>query len=154
MPFNGYTEEKYARDMLNTFIKRGIAPNRVWAQSFNPPNIFQWVKEYPEFAKQAVYLDEDGDTAATLITATARLGALKTKGVNIISPPFAYLLTTTTADNKTIIPSAYPIEAKKVGLDIIPWTFKRSGPLTNVAADGEYYYAKCFGLEYGNKCEN
>jgi glycerophosphoryl diester phosphodiesterase len=40
MPFNGYTQEQYARDMLNTFIKRGIAPNRVWAQSFNPPDIF------------------------------------------------------------------------------------------------------------------
>jgi hypothetical protein len=65
--------------MLNTFIKRGIAPNRVWAQSFNQPDIFQWVKEYPEFAKQAVYLDGDGDTAATSITATARLRTLKTK---------------------------------------------------------------------------
>jgi glycerophosphoryl diester phosphodiesterase len=44
MPFNGYTQEQYARDMLNTFIKRGVAPNRVWAQSFNPPDIFQWVR--------------------------------------------------------------------------------------------------------------
>jgi glycerophosphoryl diester phosphodiesterase len=59
--------------MLNTFIESAIAPNRVWAQSFNPPDIFQRVKEYPEFAKQAVYLDEDGDTAPTLINATARL---------------------------------------------------------------------------------
>jgi glycerophosphoryl diester phosphodiesterase len=77
----------------------------------------------------------------TLITATARLGSLKTKGVNIISPPFAYLLTTT-VDNKTIIPSAYAIEAKKVELNIVPWTFELSGPLANVAADGEYYYAQ------------
>jgi glycerophosphoryl diester phosphodiesterase len=107
-----------------------------------PPDIFQWVKEFLEFAKQAVYLDEDGDTAATLITATARIGSLKTKGVNIISPPFAYLLTTT-ADNKTIIPSTYAIEAKKLGLDIVPWKFERSGPLANVAAaDKEYYYAQ------------
>jgi len=29
MPFNGYTQEQYTRDILNTFIKRGIAPNRV-----------------------------------------------------------------------------------------------------------------------------
>jgi len=24
----------------------------------------------------------------------------------------------------------------------VPWTFERSGPLANVAADGEYYYAQ------------
>lgn len=58
MPFLGYTQEQYARDMLNTFIKRGIDPERVWAQSFNPPDIFQWIKEYPAFGKHAVYLDE------------------------------------------------------------------------------------------------
>jgi glycerophosphoryl diester phosphodiesterase len=80
----------------------------------------------------------------------------------------------------------------------VPWTFERSGPLANVSAEGEYYYAQiaqgihsdgqmfevldvlarqvlikaniifffldwsatatyyanCFGLQYGNKCEN
>ena len=141
MPFKGYTQEQYARDMLDTFIKRGISPNRVWAQSFNPPDIFQWIKEYPAFAKQAVYLDEDGDTPATLANATARLPSLKAKGVNIISPPFGYLLTTT-PDNKTIIPSAYATTAKAAGLDIVAWTFERSGPLANVAKNQEYYYTQ------------
>lgn len=148
MPFNGYTQEQYARDMLDTFIKRGIAPNRVWAQSFNPPDIFQWIKEYPAFAKQAVYLDEDGDTPATLANATARLHSLKARGVNIISPPFGYLLTTT-PDNKTIIPSAYATTAKAVGLDIVAWTFERSGPLANVAKNQEYYYTQIAqGISY------
>lgn len=62
MPFNGtYTQEQYARDMLDTFIRRGIDPARVWPQSFNPPDIFQWIKEYPAFGAQAIYLDESGD---------------------------------------------------------------------------------------------
>jgi glycerophosphoryl diester phosphodiesterase len=103
-PFKGYTQEQYAREMLDTFIKRGIAPNRVWAQSSNPPDIFQWLKEYPDFGKQAIYLDEDGDTPDTYITAVARLASLKKQGVNIISPPFGYFLTS--PDNKTIIPSS------------------------------------------------
>jgi len=140
MPFNGYTQEQYARDMLDTFIKHGIAPNRVWAQSFNPPDIYQWIEEYPEFAKQAVFLDEDGDTPETYTTDVARLASLKAKGVNIIAPPFGYLLTTT-PDNKTFIPSSYTTTAKAVGLDIIAWTFERSGSLAKVAASGEYYYS-------------
>lgn len=140
MPFFGYTQEAYARDMIEAFIHRGIAPNRVWAQSFNPPDIYQWIKEYPAFGKQAVFLDEDGDTPETFKTAVARLPSLKAKGVNIIAPPFGYLLTTT-ADNKTIIPSSYATTAKAAGLDIVAWSFERSGPLANVAASGEYYYA-------------
>ena len=139
MPFNGYTQEHYARDMLDTFIKKGINPNRVWPQSFHPPDIFQWIKEYPSFGKQAVYLDEDGDTPETLITAAARLSDLAAKGVNIISPPFNYLLTTTD-DNSTIIPSNYATSAKAAGLSIISWSFERSGPLAGVLADDDYYY--------------
>lgn len=144
MPFNGYTQEQYARDMLDTFVNRSIDPSRVYAQSFNPPDIFQWIKEYPEFAKQAIYLDEDGDTPATLANATARLPSLAAQGVKIIGPPFGYLLTTS-ADNKTIIPSDYAKVAKQAGLDIIAWTFERSGPLANVAKSGEYYYSDIAG---------
>lgn len=144
MPFNGYTQEQYARDMIDTLIKRGIAPSRVWAQSFNPPDILQWLKEYPAFGKQAVYLDEDGDTPETYKAAVARLPKLKSQGVNIIAPPFGYLLATT-PDNKTIVPSSYATTAKAAGLDIIAWTFERSGPLANVAANGEYYYSNVAG---------
>lgn len=139
MPFNGYTQEQYARDMINTFINRGIDPKRVWAQSFHPADIFQWLKEFPKFGKQAVYLDEDGDTPETYATAVARLQTLKDKGVKIIAPPFNYLLSLT-ADNKTIIPSPYAIAANKAGLDIITWTFERSGPLAKVFANQQYYY--------------
>lgn len=139
MPFHGYTQEQYARDMIETFIRRGIAPERVYPQSFNPPDIYQWLEEYHAFGKNAIFLDQSGETAANYTAAVERLPSLKAKGVNIIAPPFNYLLTTT-PDNKTIIPSSYATAAKAAGLDIITWTFERSGPLAGVAADHDYYY--------------
>ena len=141
MPFKGYTQQQYARDMINAFKAKNIAPERVWAQSFLPADIFQWIKEFPQFGSQAVYLDEDGDTPDTFTTAVSRLGSLKAQGVNVISPPINYLLTYGDASNKTIVPSSYALEANRVGLDIIAWTFDRSGPLTKVRATEDYYYA-------------
>lgn len=139
MPFKGYTQEQYAYDMIDRFVQRGIDPKRVWPQSFNPPDIWQWLEQFPQFGKQAVYLDEDGDTPATYATAVARLPQLKARGVNIISPPINYLLAIGGPNNKTIVPSAYAYAAKKAGLDIIAWTFERSGPLATVKARNEYY---------------
>ena len=141
MPFKGvYTQEQYARDMINTFINKGIDAARVWPQSFLPADIFQWIKEFPEFGSQAVYLDEDGDTPDTFVTAVARLPSLKAQGVNIISPPINYLLTYGDATNSTIVPSSYATTAKAAGLDIIAWSFERSGPLDKVEANDDYYY--------------
>lgn len=40
-------------------------------------------------------------------------------------------------EDGTIRPSAYAIEAKKAGLDLIAWSLERSGPL---AGGGGYYY--------------
>lgn len=143
MPFNGYTQERYARDMINTFISRNISSDRVWAQSFNPPDIFQWIAEFPAFGRQAVFLDEDGDNAANFSADVARLPALKAMGVNIISPPFDYLLEVS-ANNKTVVPSSYAIAAKAAGLDMMPWSFERSGPLATVEAREEYYYGRIY----------
>jgi glycerophosphoryl diester phosphodiesterase len=142
MPFNGYTQVQFARDMIETFIKKGIDADRVWPQSFNPPDIYQWIKEYPAFGKQAVFLDEDGDDAPgpNYTAAVARLPALKAKGVNIISPPIPYLLAYGDAKNTTIVPSSYAIAAKNAGLDIIAWSFERSVPLAMAKATDDYYY--------------
>jgi glycerophosphoryl diester phosphodiesterase len=140
MPFNNYTQTQYARDMIETFIRRGIPPARVWPQSFNPPDIFQWLREYPAYGRQAVYLDESGETPANYTAAVARLPALRARGVNIIAPPMQYLLKVGGPQNNTIIPSAYARAATAAGLDIFTWTIERSGPLTRVAAREDYYY--------------
>jgi glycerophosphoryl diester phosphodiesterase len=141
MPFNGYTQAQYARDMIETFIGKGIDPKRVWPQSFTPADIYLWLNEYPAFGKQAVYLDEDGDTASNYTVAVNRLGALKASGVNIIAPPYNYLLSIGGPNNDTIVPSIYATTAKEVGLDIISWSFERSGPLDKVYAADDYYWS-------------
>ncbi|KAF3276220.1 hypothetical protein TWF132_002271 [Orbilia oligospora] len=144
MPFQTtkgpYTQEQYARDMIETFIKKGIDPSRVWPQSFLPADVYQWIKEYPTtFGQQAVFLDESGDPPSNPTAAAAQLPAIRKKGVNVLSPPLNYLLT---IDPKTqkVVPSEYAKVAKKEGFVIIPWTFERSGPLGTVKARGEYYY--------------
>ncbi|KAK5023418.1 hypothetical protein LTS07_009293 [Exophiala sideris] len=140
----GYTQEDYARQFVNTFINKGIDPARVWMQSFNPPDIYLWLEEFPEFGRQAVYLDESGDHPDTYAAAVALLPSIKAKGVNIIAPPFNYLLMEAGPDNQTIVPSSYATTAKAVGLDIITWTFERSGPLDQVKATDQYYYSSIF----------
>jgi glycerophosphoryl diester phosphodiesterase len=148
MPFKGYTQEQFARDMIKAFIKQGINPERVWAQSFNPPDIYQWLKEFHAFGKQAVFLDEDGDTPDTLVTAIARLPSLKAKGVNIVSPPLPYLITVGGPNNDTIVEAAYSKAAKAAGLDIIAWTFDRSAPLAQIKASQDYYYSSIQNLTH------
>jgi glycerophosphoryl diester phosphodiesterase len=138
---DGYTQEDYARQFAQTFVNKGIDPARVWMQSFNPPDIYFWLKEFPQFGRQAVYLDESGDSPENYTAAVALLPSIKAKGVNIIAPPFNYLLKEAGPDNQTIIPSEYAIAAKAAGLDIITWTFERSGPLSKVKATGQYYYS-------------
>jgi len=136
-----YTQEDYARQFANTWINKGIDPQRVWMQSFNPPDIFLWLKEFPEFGRQAVYLDESGDTPENYTAAVALLPSLKAQGVNIIAPPFNYLLQQAGPGNQSIVLAPYAIAAKAAGLDIITWTFERSGPLDQVKANDEYYYS-------------
>jgi glycerophosphoryl diester phosphodiesterase len=135
MPFNGYTQEQYAQDMINAYKKKGIDAKRVWPQSFLPADIFYWIKNEPKFGKQAVYLDERVDTPAGYANATAGLPELAKKGVKIVAPAF-FALTKLDASGK-IVPSEYAIAAKKAGLEIVTWSFDRSGWLNK---GGDYYY--------------
>ncbi|KAL8800929.1 MAG: hypothetical protein Q9182_004811 [Xanthomendoza sp. 2 TL-2023] len=136
MPFEGYTQQQYAQDMINAYKVRGIDPKRVWAQSFLPADIFYWIDNEPAFGRQAVYLDERVDTPAGYLNATASIPALAARGVKIMAPAFFAL---TKVDNQTgaIVPSEYARAVKAAGLDIITWSFERSGWLKN---GGDYYY--------------
>jgi len=141
MPFNGYTQEMYAADLAEAFLKKGIDPNRVYLQSFLPDDVFQWIDQYPQFGKHAVYLDEEADEGgAALTAAAARLPELKARGVNIIAPPTPYLLAYGDSTNSTIVPSEYAIAAKAAGLDIIAWSYERSPPLAISGETEDYYY--------------
>lgn len=138
MPFQGeYTQQEFAQQIVDTFKDAGIPANQVWLQSFLPDDIFDWLEYDPEFGAQAIYLDERGDDSPEgYEEAVASLPDLATRGVRIISPDIWQLVT---ADNATgtIIPSTYATTAKQVGLDIITWSFERSGPLET--GGGSYY---------------
>ncbi|KAF2475150.1 PLC-like phosphodiesterase [Lindgomyces ingoldianus] len=135
MPFDGYTQQQYAQDMIDAFKKAGIDPSRVYAQSFLPDDIFYWLEKEPKFGKQAVYLDERVDTPEGYANATASIPSLAKKGVRIMAPAF-FALTKVDA-NKNIVPSEYAIAVKKAGMEIITWSFDRSGWLNK---GGDYYY--------------
>lgn len=145
MPFQGdYTQEDFIQQIVDTFDEAGIDPSRVWLQSFVESDIFYWVDNTPEYGVQAVYLDERADlTENGYEEAVASIPGLAERGVKIIAPSIYQLVT---ADNSTgeIVPSSYAIAAKEAGLEIVTWSFERSGPLS--IAGGGYYYSSISNL--------
>ncbi|KAK4612902.1 Extracellular protein [Fulvia fulva] len=140
MPFNGYTQEQYAQDLVDTFKNRSISYDRIWPQSFLYDDILYWLKNDHEFGKQAIFLQEY-DTAADIANATRNLTEVRAAGVNIIGPSIPMLVTPGGPDNKTIVPSAYAKAILVEGFDIIAWTYERSGPVATVKESGEYYFS-------------
>jgi glycerophosphoryl diester phosphodiesterase len=135
MPFDGYTQERYAQDLVDAFVSRKIDPARVWLQSFVPTDIFFWIKNAPAFGRQAVYLDERVDTPAGYANATASIPELAQRGVKILAPAMFAL---TKVVDGTIVPSEYAVAAKKAGMEIVAWSFERAGWLS--IDGGGYYY--------------
>jgi glycerophosphoryl diester phosphodiesterase len=140
MPFDGdYTQEKYATQMLAAYKAAGIPASDVFAQSFSLKDILYWVKTEPEFAKQAVYLEEryekDGLDPNRPETWKPSMAELKAAGVAILGPPIYAMLALN--DKGEIVPSAYAKSAKAAGLDLIGWSLERDGPLNK---GGAFYH--------------
>jgi glycerophosphoryl diester phosphodiesterase len=144
MPFQGnYTQQIYAQQIVDTFKEMNFSADRVWLQSFLIDDIYQWIDTEPEFARQAVYLDERADlTDEGYEEAVASLPDLAARGVQIVAPSIYQLLTVDNATD-TIVPSSYAIAANEAGLEIITWSFERSGPLST---GGGYYYSSVSDL--------
>ncbi|MEL6551424.1 MAG: glycerophosphodiester phosphodiesterase family protein [Pseudomonadota bacterium] len=138
MPFNGFSQEDYAQKLVDEYKAAGIAPERVWLQSFNLDDVRYWIEAEPEFGAQAVYLmDEynlDGYSPMDPATWPNTMEELAAMGINYIAPPTWMLVT---LDGGEIVPSTLATEAKAAGLNIITWTVERSGPL---ASGGGWYY--------------
>jgi glycerophosphoryl diester phosphodiesterase len=67
MPFgDGYTQEKYAQQMIDEYKSAGIDPKQVYAQSFNLADVLYWLAHEPAFGAQAVF--------STVVTRTRRFG--------------------------------------------------------------------------------
>ncbi len=136
MPYEGnYTQEAYAQQMINEYRQAGVAPEKVFAQSFNLGDILYWLKNDPAFGKQAVYLDDRVYEDPAFVASQADMDKLAAQGVNIIAPPMWALVTLDSFAK--VVPSDYAMYAKAAGLDIITWTLERSGLLKN---GGGWYY--------------
>lgn len=141
MPFDGdYTQEKYATQMLQAYNTAGIPASDVFAQSFSLADILFWVKTAPEFAAQAVYLEDryekQGLDPNKPETWKPSMTELKAQGVTILGPPI-YAMLALNAKGK-IVPSEYAKAAKAAGLDLIGWSLERDGPLNK---GGGFYHS-------------
>jgi glycerophosphoryl diester phosphodiesterase len=134
MPFDGFTQEAYAQKMIDEYRAARVPASRVWPQSFDKNDVLYWVRNTPDFGRQAVYLD-DANTVADL-PGYGELAGYRADGIRIVAPPIFALLATDGAGR--IVPSDYARNAKAAGLDIITWTLERSG----ILADGNngFYY--------------
>ena len=134
MPYQGdYTQQDVAIQMIQDYIDAGVSPEDVWPQSFLLDDVLFWVEQMPDFGRQAILLDQQAMTAET--SSLAYMQELKAQGVAILAPALWKLLSLN--DQQQIVPSAYAINARSAGLDMIAWTIERSGPL---ADGGGWYY--------------
>lgn len=134
MPFDGFTQEDYARKMIAEYRQAGVPPGQVWPQTFDRRDLLLWLREAPDFGRQAVYLD-DATTPAAL-PGTAELAGYRAAGIRIVAPPLFALLATDAAGR--IVPSRHARDARAAGLELITWTVERSGRLADGA--GGFYY--------------
>lgn len=134
MPYEGeYSQQDYARQMIQDYIDAGVDPEDVWPQSFRLDDVLYWVNETPDFGRQAVFLDESQLTPET--SSLAYMESLKSQGVQVLAPALWKMLALD--GHQRIVASEYARNARQAGLDLIAWTVERSGPLAN---GGGWYY--------------
>ena len=134
------SQEAYAQKLIDEYIEAGIPPSKVWPQSFNLDDVLYWINtaSTAKYSEQAVFLDGRYDDPAfdhtDPSTWSPTMEELTAQGVQIIAPPMWMLVKSAAGEIKL---SIYANKAKAAGLDIITWTFERSGLLQNVS--GWYY---------------
>ena len=137
-------QAQYAQEFIDTLKEGGVSPKDVWPQSFNLEDIFYWV-DNTQYGKQAAYL-LDYDTAKDDVIIQAPYDAmdrmeflkmLKKRGVKVIAPSMPALLRVDASGE--IVPSPFANDLKKMGFDIIAWTFERAD-LRQGASKAGYYY--------------
>ena len=132
-------QAQYAQRLIDALRAGGVEPRDAWPQSFNLEDILYWIKHEPAYGRQAVYLvDYDAaahDTVPSL--PFAQLIRLRKLGVRIVAPPIPALLS---VENGQVVPSTLARNLKRLGFDIITWSFERAD-LRQGAAKAGFYYA-------------
>jgi len=137
MPFDGMSQQDYARKLIAEYRAAGVSPRKVWPQSFDIRDVLTWVQLESDFGRQAVYLD-DANTVGDL-PGLAELQNYRAQGIRIVAPPLFALLSVDGSGR--IAPSQYARNARTAGLDLITWTLERSGVL---ADGGNGFYFQTF----------
>ncbi|CAA0082368.1 putative glycerophosphodiester phosphodiesterase 1 [BD1-7 clade bacterium] len=135
MPFDGFSQQAYARKMIDEYKQAGVPTSDVFPQSFNVDDVKQWIAEDPDFGTQSVFLDDRVYADDTFEATQADMDQLFADGVRYIAPPMWALITLD--GNDQLAESDYTRFAKNAGLKIITWTLERSGPL---GSGGGWYY--------------
>jgi glycerophosphoryl diester phosphodiesterase len=144
--FGGQAE--YAQALAATMEATGVRPRDAWLQSFNVNDVLHWI-DNTRYGEQAVFLiDYDAakdnillfDTVGTRLETRkeqlAFLARLKDAKVRIIAPAMPALLS---VQGDRIVPSQFAKDLKRMGFDIITWTFERSDLRRGASAAGFYY---------------
>lgn len=138
MPFDGFSQEDYARKMIDEYREAGVRASKVWVQSFNINDVLYWIQNDPDFGTQAVYLDGRYDDPVfdhrNPATWSPSMEQLVDNGIQVIAPPMWMLLE---IEGGQIVPSRYAKSARDAGLDIITWTFERDGSSKSI---GGWYF--------------
>jgi glycerophosphoryl diester phosphodiesterase len=133
MPFEGFSQAQYAQKMVDEYKAAHVPASQVFAQSFDKNDVLYWIKNDPDFGKQAVFLD-DAEKVVDL-PSLEELQGYKQDGIQIVAPPIFALLD---VKDGQLAASAYARNAKQAGLGIIAWSLERSGLLA--AGKGGWYY--------------
>lgn len=134
MPFEGFSQQGYAAKLIEEYKQAGVSPSDVFAQSFHLEDIKFWINNYPEFGRQAVFLDARMYEQEGWTSSQQAMNQLTESGISYIAPPL-YALVAEKAGK--LVPSDYAKQANEAGLNIIAWSLERSGSLVN---GGGWYY--------------
>lgn len=138
----------YAQALINELQAAGVRPRDAWPQSFNANDVLYWVGNTP-YGEQAVFLVDYNATLDNIVLADTSgqmlltreqqlefFRALRRAGVKVIAPAMPALLA---VSGNRIVPSQLAKDLRRMGFDLITWTFERSDLRQGAAAAGFYY---------------
>jgi len=133
MPFEGFTQQDYAQQMLDEYKAAGVPPSQVFPQTFHHADMLYWLAHEPAFAQQAVLLDAAEKPSD--LPGLAQLQAYKAQGIQIVAPPIFALLD---VKDGRMTASTYARNIQQAGLKTITWSLERSGVMA-IERGGWYY---------------
>ncbi|WP_395377310.1 glycerophosphodiester phosphodiesterase family protein [Marinicella sp. W31] len=136
MPFTaGYDQEDLAAQMIQEYQQAGVPAELVYPQSFLLSDVLYWIKEFPEFGKNAIYLDNRMYKDSGFKLTADGMRALKKQGVQTLAPPLWALLEVDRQGQFQA--SKYAQLARAAELQLVTWSLERSVP---IGVKNDWYY--------------